>query len=466
VLLAGRVENREPGIPVTSPHSGETIGHVSRDSAADVARAVAALASSERRLAPADRSRILRRAAELVGGREAELARLITGEAGLCLRDSHSEVRRARANLEVAAEESTRVHGESLEVAIAGRPSLAVWVREPVGLMAAITPFNRPLNQVVVKVAPAIAAGNRVIVKPSEKAPLSALELAGILFEAGLPEDALAVVTGPPEEVGPVLVGSPEVDMVTFTGSVETGRRITRQAGVKKLLLELGGNDPLIVLADADLEQAAEVAVTGAFGSAGQSCRAIKRIVVMEAVADPFVELLRRRAARVRAGDPFEPETEVGPLIDELAAEDAEQRCLRAVEDGAELLVGGHRRGTLFAPTVLDRVSPRTPLVTRETFAPVAPVLRVGTLDEAIEVCNGTRYGLQAGVMTRDFEAFAAIARRLRVGGVALGLGPGFDSPLIPFGGVKASGFGREGMRHAIEEMTVVKTLAVPWGAR
>lgn len=463
MLLAGRLVEREPGISVVSPHDGEVVGRVSSDSADDVATAVAALAACGRTLAPSERSRVLRRAADLVGEREAELARLITSEAGICLRDSGNEVRRARANLEVAAEEAVRVRGESLEVLAAQRQSLAVWVREPVGVVAAITPFNRPLNQVVVKVAPAIAAGNRVIVKPSEKAPLSALRLAGILLEAGLPDDLLAVVTGRPEEVGPALVDSPGVDMVTFTGSVETGDRIARQAGARKLLLELGGNDPLVVLADADLEEAADVAVAGAFGSAGQSCRAVKRIVVLEAVADRFVELLARRAAAVRAGDPFDPATEVGPLIDEAAAAEAERRCGQAVRDGADLLLGGVRDGALFAPTVLDRVSPRTPLVALETFAPVAPVLRAASLDEAVEVCNGTRYGLQAGVMTRDFEAFASIARRLRVGGVALGVGPSFDSPLIPFGGVKASGFGREGMRHAIEEMTVLKTLLMPW---
>jgi putative phosphonoacetaldehyde dehydrogenase len=464
VLLEGRLEERRPGIPVTNPYTGETVGEVSCDSAADVARAAEALAACRRELGPAERQRVLRRAAEIVGRREEELAGLITAEAGLSLRDSRSEVRRARGNLEVAAEEAVRVRGESLEVLAGQQPSLAVWIRQPVGVVAAITPFNRPLNQVVVKVAPAIAAGNRILVKPSEKAPLSAFRLAEILFEAGLPEDMLALVTGRPEEVGPALVGSPHVDMVTFTGSVETGELVTRQAGVKKLLLELGGNDPLVVLEDADLERAAEVAVAGAFGSAGQSCRAVKRIVALAPIADAFVDLLRKRAARVRYGDPTDPETEVGPLISEAAAADAETRCRRAVEDGAELLLGGTRQGAVLAPTVLDRVSPRTPLVAQETFAPVAPVIRVGSLEEAVEVCNGTRYGLQAGVMTRDFEAFAGVARRLRVGGVALGLGPNFDSPLIPFGGVKSSGFGREGMRHAVEEMTVLKTLLVPWG--
>jgi putative phosphonoacetaldehyde dehydrogenase len=464
MLLEGRLRDREPAIPVMNPYTGETVGHVSSDTADDVALATAALAGCGRRLPPAERRRVLAGAAGLVAKRETELAELITAEAGLCVRDSTAEVRRARTNLEVAAEEAVRVRGESLEVLAVGRPSLAVWIHEPVGVVAAITPFNRPLNQVVVKVAPAIAAGNRVIVKPSEKAPLSALRLAEILLEAGLPEDMLAVVTGRPEVLGPALVGSPAVDMVTFTGSVETGELITRQAGVKKLLLELGGNDPLIVLDDADLEEAAAAAVTGAFGGSGQSCRAVKRIVVVEAVADRFVELLLRGASRVRFGDPRDPEMVVGPLIDEAAAGEAERRCRQAVADGADLLLGGERQGPVLAPTVLDRVSRGTPLVDRETFAPVAPVLRVETLDEAVEVCNGTRYGLQAGVMTSSFDRFAEVARRLRVGGVALRAGPNFESPLIPFGGVKSSGIGREGIRHAIEEMTALKTLLMPWG--
>jgi putative phosphonoacetaldehyde dehydrogenase len=463
MLIEGTVVDREPCITVTSPYTGEVVGSVSSDSAADVERALAGLAAERPRLPPAERRRVLLRTAELLDAEAEELARLITSEAGTCLRDSRNEVARARANLEVAAEEAVRIRGEALEVAVASKPSLAVALREPVGVVAAITPFNRPLNQVVVKLAPAIAAGNRVIVKPSEKAPLAGLRLARLLLEAGLPESMLAAVTGRPEELSEPLLASPVVDMVTFTGSVETGERIARQAAGKKLLLELGGNDPLIVLPDADLEQAASIAVAGAYGSAGQSCRGIKRIIAVGPIAEELVERLRRRTEAVRWGDPADPETEVGPLISEEAALVAERRCAGAVADGAELVTGGTRTGALFSPTVLDRVDAGSELVRTETFAPVAPVIRVASVDEAVRVCNSTPYGLQAGVLTRDFTVFAELASRLRVGGVALGAGPSFDSPLIPFGGVKRSGFGREGMRHAIEEMTALKTLLLPW---
>ena len=462
MLVAGRLRCRD-AIPVRNPYSGGCVGEVSNDSPADVAEAIASLRSSRRRLTPVERGRILEQTGRRVLEASDELARLITSESGLCLRDSRAEVQRAATNLEVAAHEAVRVGGEVREVVAGGRLSLAVSIRQPVGVVAAITPFNRPLNQVVVKVAPALAAGNRIILKPSEKAPLSGLRFIELLLACGLPEDVVAVVTGRPDAIGPALLGSADIDMVSFTGSVETGELVTRLAGIKKLLLELGGNGPLVVLEDADPAEAARLAAAGCYANSGQSCRGIKRILVVEALADPFVEQLAGLTERLRWGDPLDEATDVGPLISEEAARQAERRCIAAVADGARLITGGRRDGALFSPTILDRVSPGSELVTRETFAPVAPVIRVGTPEEALAECNRTRFGLQAGILTSDIATFTQFASELRMGGVALGMGPNFESPLIPFGGVKSSGYGREGISYAVQEMTVLKTLLLPW---
>jgi acyl-CoA reductase-like NAD-dependent aldehyde dehydrogenase len=273
----------------------------------------------------------------------------------------------------------------------------------------------------------------------------------------------IAVVTGDPREIGDGLITSPSVDMVTLTGSVETGERIMAKVGLKKVTMELGGNDPLIVLGDADLQQAAALATAGAFSNAGQSCRGIKRILVVEEIADRFVALLTEAARKFKLGDIFDPATDMGTLIDEEAARRVEDRCTQAVKEGAVLVLGGKSNGASMAPTVLDRVARTSELVLRETFGPVAPVMRIRDVDDAIALSNATPFGLQAGVVTRSYDDFVRIAKKLRVGAVNLMEGPQFDSPHIPFGGVKKSGIGREGIRYAIREMTIVKTIVMPW---
>ncbi|HEV2639536.1 MAG TPA: aldehyde dehydrogenase family protein [Actinocrinis sp.] len=462
MFLDGSLKTPGGERPVHDRWTGRALGAMPLDSAEDVDGAVRAVAARRRVLPAADRAAILVRCADALTARAGEFAELITGEAGVCLRETTREVGRAAANLRVAAAEAERVRGESIPVP--GHARLAVTVPEPVGVVAAITPFNRPLNQVVVKLAPAIAAGCAVVLKPSEKTPLTALAFAEILVAAGFPAEMLAVVTGEPGVVGPALAGHPLVDMVTFTGSVAAGRKVAAAAAGRKVLLELGGNDPLIVLADADLAKAAQLAADGSFATAGQSCRGIKRILVQDSVADAFIPLLVAAARTKTFGDPHDPATDVGPLVDEAAAIEVAARVDAAVDAGAQLLLGGTRTGALVRPTVLDRVPADATLVTRETFGPVAPVIRVQDADEAVAVANSTPYGLQSGVLTRDTELFWRIAARLRVGAVNLGEGPQFDSPHIPFGGVKASGVGREGMRYAIGEMSVVKTITVPYG--
>ncbi len=463
MLLDGVLKDEGETRPVLDRWTGQPLGTVPLDSAAMVDHAVTAVAG--RRWVPpvAERAAVLTRVADELTRRGAEFAGLITGESGVCRKETEREVTRAATNLRVAAAEAERIRGEAIPVP--GQRRLAVALPEPVGVVAAITPFNRPLNQVVVKLAPAIAAGCAVVLKPSEKTPLTALALAELVLAAGFPTELLAVVTGEPGVVGPALAGHRLVDMVTFTGSVPAGRAVAAAAAGRKLLLELGGNDPLIVLADADLDRAARLAADGSFATAGQSCRGVKRIIVVEAVADQLVDRLVT-AARARTwGDPHDPGTDVGPLVDEAAAIRVLDRVAAAVAGGARLLLGGVREDNVVLPTVLDRVPPDAELVTEETFGPVAPVIRVADVDEAVAVANSTAYGLQAGVLTANSDAFWGIAARLRVGAVNLDEGPHFDSPHIPFGGVKASGIGREGMRYAINEMSVIKTITVPYGA-
>jgi len=461
MMLEGRLSGEET-VEVRSPWDGRVVGRVADDSVEDLSRAVATVAAYDRGLDVEARAKILATAAGLLAGRREELADLITAEAGTCAGDSRKEVDRAVANLRVASEECRRIRGETIEITVGGTPRLALTLREPVGTIAAITPFNRPLNQVVVKVAPALAMNNGIVVKPSEKAPLSALVMAGILHDSGLPATMLAVVTGRPDTVGTALVAHPAVDMVTFTGSVATGEAIARAAGMRKLHLELGGNDPLIVLADADLERAARLAVAGAFGSAGQSCRGVKRIICVEEVADAFAELLVERVRQLRCGDPADKATDVGPVISAEAAAVVAGRIDAAVKDGAALLHGGGHEGAVVPPAVLDHVDPGSELVVAETFGPVAPIIRVADADAAVAVANSTPYGLQAGVLTQNFPAFLEIASRLRVGAVALDDGPNFDSPYIPFGGVRKSGIGREGIAYSMAEMSTVKTVVLP----
>ncbi|MDR3637958.1 MAG: aldehyde dehydrogenase family protein [Isosphaeraceae bacterium] len=463
MYVDGTVRESQRRLTIRNPYTGSVVGSAASDSPEDVATAIASVSSYDHTLTAERRSRILRSAADELARRREEFARRIAEEAGTCVKEAGLEVDRACGNLVVASEEAMRIHGEALRITARGKDKVAMTIYEPVGVVCAITPFNRPLNQVVVKVGPAIAANNGVVVKPSEKTPLTAIAFAELLVACGLPRNMMAVVTGDPREIGDPLVTSPAIDMVTFTGSVETGERIMAKVGLKKVTMELGGNDPLIVLADANLAQAAALAAAGAFATAGQSCRGVKRILVAAEVADRFVALLTDEAQKLKLGDIFDPATDIGTLIDEEAARRVERRCAAAVRDGAILVFGGQRAGAAMAPAVLDHVSPESEIVVRETFGPVAPVLRVRDVESAIAVSNSTAYGLQAGVVTRNFEDFVRIAKGLRVGAVNLMEGPQFDSPHIPFGGVKKSGIGREGIRYAVREMSVVKTVVVPW---
>ncbi len=365
-----------------------------------------------------------------------------------------------------AAIEALRDDGETFsgDISAHGRDRRAHTLKVPVRLVAAITPFNHPLNQVAHKLAPAIAAGAPIVLKPSEKTPLSALALLDLIRAAGLPEPAAQIVCGEPAAVLDEFLAHVATELISFTGGVKVGKSIAARLGYRRALLELGGNDPLIVLADADLEEAAGLAVRGAFANSGQRCTAVKRIIAVEAIAEELAERVAVGAGALHHGDPLDELTDLGTVIDENAAAGIQSRIEQAVSDGAELLAGGSRDGALLSATVLDHVSPKTALVAHETFGPVAPIIRVRDLDDAISVANSTPYALSSGVCTFDWRAITRCIRELRAGTVNIREVPGWRTELAPFGGAGDSGLGvKEGVREAIAAMSFTKLYTLPW---
>ena len=452
---------------VRYPYTGEVIATVPKASVDDIRRAFAIARGFRSTLSRYDRYRILMKAGEIVASRRDEIARLITLESGLCLKDTQYELGRASDVLLFAANQALVDDGQvySCDLTPHGKKRKVYTMREPLhGVISAITPFNHPLNQVIHKVAPAVATNNRVVLKPSEKTPLAAFVLADILYEAGLPGPMLSVVTGDPREIADELLTNPDADLVTFTGGVSVGKYIAAKAVYKRQVLELGGNDPIIVMEDADVEEAASLAASGSYRNSGQRCTAVKRILVHERVADEFVERLVAKTRAVRYGDPLDPATDMGTVIDEAAAREFEARVNAALARGAKVLVGHARQGALYAPTVVDRVVPDMQLVKEETFGPVSPVIRFSGIDEAIAISNSTAYGLSSAVCTNRLDYITRFISELNVGTVNVREVPGYRLELTPFGGIKDSGLGyKEGVLEAMKSFTNVKTYSLPW---
>jgi aldehyde dehydrogenase (NAD+) len=465
--IAGERVATDRTFEVRYPYTGDVIATVPKATVDDVRRAIATARAYRARLTRYERYRILMKAGEIIASRRDEIARTITLESGLCLKDTLYEVGRASDVLLFAANQALVDDGQvfSCDLTPHGKSRKVYTLREPLqGVITAITPFNHPLNQVIHKVAPAVATNNRVVLKPSEKTPLAAYLLADILYEAGLPPPMLSVVTGDPREIADELLTHSDVDLVTFTGGVAIGKYIAGKAVYKRQVLELGGNDPLIVLDDADLDEAATLAASGSYKNSGQRCTAVKRMLVHEAVADGFVERLVQKTRAVRFGDPLDPATDMGTVIDEAAAIEFERRVDEAVAAGARLLVGNERRGALYSPTVLDRVDPALTLVREETFGPVSPVIRFGSLDEAIAIANSTAYGLSSAVCTNRLDAITRCVAELNVGTVNVREVPGYRLELTPFGGIKDSGLGyKEGVLEAMKSFTNTKPYSLPW---
>ncbi|UFX42384.1 phosphonoacetaldehyde dehydrogenase [Bradyrhizobium sp. 41S5] len=466
--IAGSLVDTDEHVEVFNPYTNKVVGTVPAARPEHVRSAFARAAAFKPKLTRYERQRILLRTAEILASRKEEFARLITAESGLCWKDSLYEAGRAYDVYSFAGQLAIKDDGEtfSCDISPQGKARKIFTTRTPLlGAISAITPFNHPLNMVSHKIAPAIATNNRVVLKPTELTPLTALALADVLYEAGLPPEMLSVVTGNPHSMGDAMITDPDADLVTFTGSVRVGKHIADRAGYKRLVLELGGNDPLIVMEDADLEKAAELAVTGATKNSGQRCTAVKRILCVEAVADDFAALVLKKARTVKCGDPMDPTVDVGTVIHEGAAKEFERRVNAAVTDGAELLHGNDRKGALYPPTVVDRIPYTSELVMQETFGPVIPIIRVpNDIESVIRISNSTAFGLSSGVCTNRLDYITRFVNELDVGTVNVWEVPGYRIEMSPFGGIKDSGLGyKEGVQEAIKSFTNVKTYSLPW---
>ncbi len=465
--IAGEKVRRDRVIEVRFPYTGEVVATVPQATVEDVRRAFRLAREYKPKLTRYERYRILMRAGEIIAGRRDEIARLITLEAGICLKDSTYEVGRASDVLLFAANQALVDDGQvfSCDLTHHGKSRKVYTLREPLlGAISGITPFNHPLNQVIHKVAPAVATNNRMVLKPTEKTPLAALVLADVLYEAGLPPPMLSVITGDPKEIADEMITNADADLVTFTGGVPIGKYIASKAGYKRMVLELGGNDPLVVMEDADPAKAAALAAQGSYKNSGQRCTAVKRILVHERIADAFTEQLVKITKAWSYGDPLDPNVDMGTVINQDAAKLFERRVNDACARGARLLVGNQRNGASYSPTVVDRVTPDMELVREETFGPVSPILRFKDADEAIRMVNGTAYGLSSGVCTNRMDYVTKFVSELNVGTVNIWEVPGYRLESTPFGGIKDSGLGyKEGVVEAMKSFTNVKTYSIPW---
>jgi putative phosphonoacetaldehyde dehydrogenase len=465
--IAGHKVACDRHIDVFNPYSGEVVGTVPKASVAQVREAFAVAQAYKPRLSRFDRANILNKAAGLVRERVGQIAALITAECGLSLKDSTYEAGRVADVLMFGANECLRDDGQifSCDITPHGRRRRVYTQRDPLqGVITAITPFNHPMNQVAHKVVPSVATNNRMVLKPSEKVPLSAYFFADLLYEAGLPGEMLSVVTGDPAEIADELITNPAVDLVTFTGGVPIGKYIASKAVYKRQILELGGNDPIIVLDDADVEKAADLAAGGSYKNSGQRCTAVKRMFVHEKIATDFTEALLARTRAWTYGDPLDPKVDMGTVIDEQAARLFERRVNDAVAQGARLLHGNVRDGASYSPTLIDKVRGEMEVVREETFGPVSPVMTFKDVDDAIRQVNSTAFGLSSGVCTNRLDDIMRFVKELNVGSVNVWEVPGYRLEVTPFGGIKDSGLGyKEGVQEACKSFTNTKTYSMPW---
>ena len=464
LLIGGEWVDTGEWVDVKSPYSGEPVGRVAKAGAGETRRAIDAAETAMREPLPAHkRAEILVRVAGYLGKRHDEVARTISDEAGKPMKAARVEARRAMSTYTFAAVEARKLAGEvvPMDASQAGEGKLAFTLRPPIGVVGAISPFNFPLNLVAHKLAPALAAGCAVVLKPASQTPFSALLLAELETEAGLPPGWVNVLVGPASEIGDVLIEDERVKAITFTGSGPVGWKLAERAPRKRVNLELGNATPVIVTGDADIELAAKAMAANAFSFAGQSCISVQRIYVEAPAYERFVELFVPRVDELKLGDPADEETDVGPVIDE----DARERILGWIEEaragGARVLTGGDTDGELIRPTVLADAGPELKVSCEEVFGPVCTVNSVGSVDEAIELANGTRYGLQAGIFTADIKTALRAAQELEFGGVTINEAPTFRADQMPYGGVKDSGNTREGPAYAVRALTEERLVVI-----
>jgi glyceraldehyde-3-phosphate dehydrogenase (NADP+) len=464
MFLAGTWVGRPQTIEVRNPQDDSLISTVPAATKEDALYAVEQAkegAAIIARMPVHERMAVLNRAADWIDEHRETYARTIALEGSKTIREARKEVARCIETIRISVEEARRIHGETIpfDQMPGSENRVGYYYRFPVGIIAAITPFNDPLNLVAHKVGPAIAGGNAIIVKPTSVTPLSALLLAEAFDKAGLPPKVLSVITGSAKDVGQTLVTHPDVRMVSFTGGLSTGEKIARQAGLKKISMELGSNSPVIVLKDADLDEAVASCVSGAFWAAGQNCLGVQRIYIEEAVFEEFKDQFTAKTQKYRVGDKLSELTDMGPMINEKEARRVESWVNEAVEKGASLLCGGKRDGAFYQPTVLTNLPEDCTLAREEVFGPVVTLYPVPDLETAIFEANQVNYGLQAGIFTKDLEKAYRAIREVDVGGIMINDSSDYRIDGMPFGGVKGSGLGREGVRFALEEMTEIKVV-------
>ena len=466
MFVRGEWVDRTETIAVQNPFDGTTIDTIPQATADDVEAVVAGAARGAeimRNMPAYDRFQILRKAADLMFERQDELGQIISQEEGKVLAEGVFEASRAAETIELSAEEAKRLTGEVLPLdgAPGGAGRLGFTLRVPCGVVVAITPFNFPLNLVCHKVGPALAAGNSVVVKPASDTPLSALKLVEILLEAGVPPLAVSCITGTGGTVGESLCRDERVRKISFTGSAEVGRRICEVAGLKKVTMELGSNSPLIVMPDADLSKVVEATVKTGFANAGQVCISAQRVIALDQVYGEVIDLLRPRIEAISTGDQLSAGTQMGPMVRERDAERVEEWIGEAVNSGARLLCGGERKAAVVSPALLADVQADMRISRDELFGPAVGVTRAQSIDEAISLANDSRYGLSAGIFTQDIDAAIRFAREVDSGNLQINWGPMWRADLMPYGGLKESGMGKEGPKYAVQEMTELKTVVI-----
>jgi putative phosphonoacetaldehyde dehydrogenase len=468
--IAGKKVDAEKNINVHYPYTNEIIGTVPAGTAEHAKQALDIATNYQPKLTRYERQQILQKTAEELVRRKEEISDVITYELGISKQDSLYEVGRAFDVFSLTAQLSILDDGEifSCDLTPHGKARKIFTVREPLRAISAITPFNHPLNMVAHKIAPSIATNNCMVCKQTELTPMTAMLLADILYDAGLPPEMFSVITGWPQDIGLEMIQNPNIDLITFTGSVGVGKYIAEQAGYKRTVLELGGNDPLIVLndlTDDDLKKAVELAVTGATKNSGQRCTAVKRILCQNKIADRFVEMALERAKKIKFGNPMDLSTDLGTVVNAEAAELFDKRVSMAEEDGAKVLYHPGREGALLPPIVVDNVNYKSELVLEETFGPIIPIIRVPDEDEeVIKISNSTAFGLSSGVCTNNFMRAKNYIKNLEVGTVNIWEVPGYRIEMSPFGGIKDSGLGyKEGVIEAMKSFTNVKTFSLPW---
>jgi len=468
--IAGKKVDTEKVIEVEYPYTGEIIGTVPVGTAEHAKKALDIAANYIPKLTRYERQKILQNTAEELVKRKDEISNVISYELGISKQDSLYEVGRAFDVFSLTAQLCIHDDGEmfSCDLTPHGKARKIFTIREPLTAISAITPFNHPLNMVAHKIAPSIATNNCMVCKQTELTPMTAMLLADVLYESGLPPEMFSVVTGWPDDIGAEMINNSNIDLITFTGSVGVGKYIAEHAGYKRTVLELGGNDPLIVcndLNDDDLKKAVELAVTGATKNSGQRCTAVKRILCQNNIADRFVEMALERTKKIKFGDPMDITTDLGTVVNAKAAELFDKRVSMAEEHGAKILYHPGRQDALLPPIVLDHVNYKSELVMEETFGPIVPIIRVPDEDEkVIEISNSTAFGLSSGVCTNNFMRAKNYIQNLNVGTVNIWEVPGYRIEMSPFGGIKDSGLGyKEGVIEAMKSFSNVKTFSLPW---